>query len=209
MSVRAENRKRKFEQILEGARTAFLELGFEGTSMDEVTRRACVSKPTVYSHFKDKNELFTQLIASECHKHGERVFTFHPDAEFEAELLRFAGDFVDLILSPDAQAAFRIVIAESGRFPEIGQAFYKATFGANGSKLIAYLQEMAAKGALNVTDAELAARQLIELCRAEAFYRVLLRVQSEVTREQKAQYAANAVKAFMAIYGTRTPAASV
>ena len=47
----------KREQILEGAATAFLEQGYEKTSMDQIARIAGVSKNTIYNHFADKNYL--------------------------------------------------------------------------------------------------------------------------------------------------------
>ena len=57
---------RKFDQVLEGARTIFLAVGFEGASVDDIAREAGVSKATLYSYFPDKRLLFTEVARTEC-----------------------------------------------------------------------------------------------------------------------------------------------
>src|SRR5690349_16872873 len=47
----------KREQILEGARRVFIEMGFDAASMNDITRAAGVSKGTIYVYFANKEEL--------------------------------------------------------------------------------------------------------------------------------------------------------
>ncbi len=54
--------KEKAEQILNGAMPEFLKHGYACTSMDKVAKSAGVSKQTLYSHFSDKDGLFTALV---------------------------------------------------------------------------------------------------------------------------------------------------
>ena len=49
---------RKFDQVIEGARTVFMRDGYEGASVDDIAREAGVSKATLYSYFPDKRVLF-------------------------------------------------------------------------------------------------------------------------------------------------------
>ena len=51
-------RGRKFDQVLEGARTVFLRDGYSGASVDDIATEAGVSKATLYSYFPDKQILF-------------------------------------------------------------------------------------------------------------------------------------------------------
>ncbi len=50
------------EQLLELADQLFAERGFQGASMDELARRAGVSKPVIYDHFGSKEELFATCV---------------------------------------------------------------------------------------------------------------------------------------------------
>ena len=52
----------KRQSILEAAAGLFLEHGFSQTSMDLVANTAGVSKQTVYSHFNNKDALFSAVI---------------------------------------------------------------------------------------------------------------------------------------------------
>ncbi len=53
------------EQLLEVARIAFGERGYEGTSIEEVAARAAVSKPVVYEHFGGKDGLWAGVVDRE------------------------------------------------------------------------------------------------------------------------------------------------
>ena len=53
------------EQLLEIARTLFAERGFEGTSIEEISARAGVSKPIVYEHFGGKEGLYAVVVDRE------------------------------------------------------------------------------------------------------------------------------------------------
>lgn len=55
----------KKEQILESARTLFTKYGYKKVSMNEIAANANVTKKTVYSYFKDKDELFKYFIIEE------------------------------------------------------------------------------------------------------------------------------------------------
>ncbi len=50
------------EQLLELADQLFAERGFHGASMDELARRAGVSKPVIYDHFGSKEQLFATCV---------------------------------------------------------------------------------------------------------------------------------------------------
>jgi AcrR family transcriptional regulator len=50
------------EQLLDVADRLFAERGFHGASMDELARRAGVSKPVIYDHFGSKEQLFATCV---------------------------------------------------------------------------------------------------------------------------------------------------
>lgn len=55
---RAERRR----QLVEVARSLFVEHGYAQTSMDQIAEAAAVSKPVLYQHFPGKRELFLHLL---------------------------------------------------------------------------------------------------------------------------------------------------
>ena len=50
------------EQLLDLAERLFAERGFHAASMDELARRAGVSKPVIYDHFGSKEQLFATCV---------------------------------------------------------------------------------------------------------------------------------------------------
>jgi len=63
----------KRRQILDGAHRLFIAKGFDAVSMNDVYAATGVSKSTLYSYFKDKQELFVALIDEEREKHARVV----------------------------------------------------------------------------------------------------------------------------------------
>jgi AcrR family transcriptional regulator len=131
----------KEEAILQGALQEFLEHGYAGTSMDKVASSAGVSKATVYSHFQDKEHLFVALIDqfTEC-----RMSVFLELSQDSVSEKPFRDDFSRKDLQTDLRAGLkqialgmlhkvqedelilpfvRLLLAESGRFPELGKTF--------------------------------------------------------------------------------------
>jgi len=50
------------ERIIEAATEAFAEQGYHDTSMDDIVRRAGISKGAIYFHFPGKEALFFTLV---------------------------------------------------------------------------------------------------------------------------------------------------
>lgn len=144
----ALNKTDKATQILNGALQEFLARGYAGTSMDRVAATAGVSKPTVYNHFQDKEGLFralVQRIARERFqiKFNPEVFSDPP----ETSLPRLLALMVDTIAEDDDYQDFvRLVIGESGRFPELARTFVTYLSKPGLELMQAYIKEHAEFG---------------------------------------------------------------
>ncbi len=118
----------KTAAILDGAMRVFLEQGYVGTTMDRVAAAAGVSKPTVYNHFYDKEGLFNALMEQlmrqkQWAKFPQDLLQLSQESP-EVVLRRLANDFLDSCIDNPEQITFiRLIIGESGRFPELGRAF--------------------------------------------------------------------------------------
>src|SRR6266404_9830032 len=108
----------KAESILAAAKRSFLAAGFGAVSMDAIAREAGASKATVYAHFAGKEELFGAVIGRECERYFARFSAGELDpSDVRASLTVLGRRFLELLLSPDAIALYRIILAEVTRFP--------------------------------------------------------------------------------------------
>jgi TetR/AcrR family transcriptional regulator, regulator of autoinduction and epiphytic fitness len=120
-----ESTVEKIEKILRGAMQEFLIHGYAGTSMDRVASQAGVSKATVYSHFKDKEGLFKVLMHQLATEKFQNTFAILPLEGEPAVVLRMViSKALNKMMSDTEHQAFvRILIAESGRFPELSKTW--------------------------------------------------------------------------------------
>ncbi|MEM8639405.1 MAG: TetR/AcrR family transcriptional regulator [Cyanobacteria bacterium P01_G01_bin.54] len=141
----------KATQILMGALREFLALGYAGTSVDRIAKAAGVSKPTVYAYFQNKENLFKALVQ---HMAQERFFAVLSQAplvgEPETVLRELAIATINrLSESPEQLNFMRLVLGESGRFPELSQAFLQAITKPALEQVSHYL---ASRPELQITD---------------------------------------------------------
>ncbi|MGR3465139.1 TetR/AcrR family transcriptional regulator [Limimaricola sp.] len=193
---------RKYDQVLHGAREVFLGEGFEGASVDDIARAAGVSKATLYSYFPDKRLLFLEVARSECRRHADNALaeirTSGPPAEVLGQVARrkiafYTSDF--------GLRMFRVFVAESARFPDIGRAFYRSGPEMGRAHMVDYLKQAVERGELAVEDFALAADQFHELCSADLFHRAIFSVNDSFTPEECDRVADGAVETFLARYG--------
>jgi AcrR family transcriptional regulator len=161
--------------ILEAASRLFLEHGYGAVSMDMVARTANVSKATLYAHFRSKDELFAVMVAGECCCLHLGLNAPEMDRMDTADALREIGRrFVGLILSPKALAGYRVVMAESARFPELARAFYEAGPAPALELVSNVLAGWDRCGRLSIPDPGLAAEQFLGMLRTHFYLRLLL-----------------------------------
>ncbi len=158
--TQTENSKDKVEQILQGAMQEFLVHGYAGTSMDRVAASGGVSKATVYSYFQDKQGLFKALVERLAKERFRSVFgTEDLVGEPKKVLHELSVKVLNEMLQDDEYIAFmRVLIGESGRFPEIGQFFVASLVKPAVDTLYHYL---ASRTELDISDPEATARIIV------------------------------------------------
>lgn len=195
-------RGRKFDQVLAGARDVFLAQGFEGASVDDIARAAGVSKATLYSYFPDKRLLFMEVASSECCRQSDQALTEIDMSAPPREVLGNAGrHFLGFILSDFGQSIFRICVAESERFPDLGRQFYNSGPAVMHKVLVEYLQAAVGRGELHITDFDLAADQFGELCKSDLWPKLIFNVKAKFTQVEIDRVITGAVDTFLARYG--------
>lgn len=201
-AMAAEIKKgRKFDQVLDGARSIFMRDGFEGASVDDIARAAGVSKATLYSYFPDKRLLFSEVARIECNRQAEEALeVIGVDAPIEVVLHEAASRIVRFFLSDFGQQVFRICVSESYRFPELGQRFYNSGPALVRERMSKVLTPYVERGILKIDDMDLAASQFGELCKTDMFVRCLCGVDCDITEENIERVVNGAVEMFLARY---------
>ncbi|ELR97140.1 TetR/AcrR family transcriptional regulator [Gloeocapsa sp. PCC 73106] len=115
----------KTEAILKGGMQEFLTQGYAATSMDRVASAAKVSKATVYRHFQDKESLFIALIDHLVSSKFGSVFKPINEQVSPTEPEIILRDLANRILDVDPEFLnfMRLILGESGRFPQLARAF--------------------------------------------------------------------------------------
>ena len=182
--------------------------GFERASVDEIARRAGVSKATLYSYFPDKRLLFLEVVRQECLRQANAAEELTDTSADPAMVLRRAGRrLVDFYLSDFAQAMYRLCVAEAYRFPDLGRQFYESGPEMGRQRIEAYLRAASARRLLDIEDFALAADQFVELCKADLFARASCNMAQDVTEDAIERVVNGAVATFLARYGGRGRAA--
>jgi len=202
-TTRRELRKQdRREAIVDAARDSFLEHGYAGTSMSGLLKTLGGSKATLWSYFRSKEELFAAVVERLCASvRLELRNILDSSGGLEPGLIAFCRQFLQTIGSPDAVITWRMVVGESGRFPELGRIFYERAAGFTETTLAAYLARHVASGALRQEDPLEMAQALIALCTGRHNRRLLWGAEPEepsVIDDQARRF----VDLFLRAYGT-------
>ena len=164
MSRREERRDERRDGILDVARDCFLADGYAATSMSSIAARLGGSKGTLYNYFKSKEELFEAVMQRQCGALAETLFDVDHDGDDMRERLQhFAGKFLTLLLTPESLGIHRVVVGETGRFPELGRMFYDMGPKVILTKIAGYLSDLMDQGVLRRADPFVAAQQFKDL----------------------------------------------
>lgn len=193
---------RKFEQVLEGARTVFMRDGFERTSVDDIAREAGVSKATLYAYFPDKRLLFMEVAKVECHRLADEAEATITDDAPVASVLRLAAEkMMSYMMSDFGRRIFRIAVAEAESFPALAHEFYLSGPKLVHDRVAHYLRCAVDRGELRIDDIDLAAGQFTQLCKAGVNDRIIFGIDTCCTDAETRRVIDGAVEMFMARYG--------
>jgi len=134
------------QELLSAALEVFVEHGFAATRLDEVARKAGVSKGTLYLYFESKEELFMAVVRETIVPnivHAEKLMTeFQGDTKdlFKEVIIHWFGQ----ISSVSMTGICKLMFAEAANFPELAQ-FYHAEVIARSESMMVQLLERGMK----------------------------------------------------------------
>ncbi len=197
-SRREARRQSRRDVILDVAGRSFLEHGYAATTMSAIAAELGGSKGTLWSYFPAKDLLFGAVLDRATETFQQQLtLLLNPLDDPETTLRRFARGFLVRVTSPPSLALYRLVVSEANRFPETGRIFHERAMGRTRVQLAAYLDEVRARGGLQIDDPQLAAGQLIALLLAGGHQMLILRLIEHPDPEMIENDAMAAVATFM------------
>jgi AcrR family transcriptional regulator len=200
---RQQNRLNRERAILDAALKVFAAQGYSGATMDAVANEAGLTKPTLYSYFPSKDDLFQAMMLA---KRDLMLDVFdHPSGSMVVDLHGFAWAYADTVMRPDMLSLARLIIGEVARFPEIGRAYQASGPDHLLRGIMRYLATQRNAGRLAFDDAELAAQDLWGLILSAPRTQALHMPDALPDRAILNRYITNGLRVFLKAYST-TPA---
>ncbi|GBR10413.1 TetR/AcrR family transcriptional regulator [Acetobacter oeni] len=192
----------KRNQILRGAEKVFLDLGYEGASMARIAQYAKVSKGTLYNHFKDKADLFREIILDISKNKLSGLFKYDDNnmGSCAGCLRGICEEFVSAVTHPISLGIYRIVIAEASKFPEISEIMQEYAIEPTRACICKAISYWSDAGAIHVEDIEFAAQIFISLCQSGIVEKRRFSIPVDFSVNAMECHAERVSKIFMRIY---------
>ena len=149
--------------ILDAALAEFSEHGFEGARMEDVARRAHVSKGTVYLYYPTKQALFEALVRRDIAPRVALAALFLKgyDGPLEPALMRIVDMAGAAIAAGKLPVYPKLLIAEAGRFPDLAAFYRREVVGEMLGALTVLFDRALGRGEISGISAEMAAHLFI------------------------------------------------
>ena len=140
--------------IVAAALEVFTEKGFAGARIEEIARRAGISKGTLYLYFETKEEMFRAVVREVVAPNVETVRAAFEAADLPfGELLRlFLARFAGIVTTVPVGAVAKMVVGESRNFPEIAKVWHDDVIQEAVGLLAGLIERAQAKGEVREGD---------------------------------------------------------
>jgi TetR/AcrR family transcriptional repressor of mexJK operon len=183
--------------ILDAAKQMFTQHGFDGASMDAIASLAGVSKLTVYSHFGDKDALFTEAVRAKCEEQmPPELFIAGLEGPLREQLSSIAHAFFVLITSDEALSMHRMMLMQASD-EHVRRMFWEAGPQRVKDAFAGFLRQRVSAGELSVPDIQRAASQFFCLLKGELHTRMVSGLCSKPGKQEVEAHVAATVDLFL------------
>ena len=189
----------KNEAILDAALEVMSERGF-GAPLEEIARRACVSKQTIYNHYGSKAELARAMAERRSHEVREVLDAPGALEKPQETLEGFARVLLSAVLNARGIALYRMAMLAVSTMPEVAQAIYEAGPRASRLGLADFLRLENAAGRLDCPDPLEAAEFFAGMVLGRYQTSSLLGAKADLTDDEIERVATEATARFMRAY---------
>ncbi len=188
--------QKKKNAIVEAAAQLFLDKGYGNVSMDEIAAQAGVSKRTVYNHFPSKEILFSEIVRFTWSMYDIPVMLYHEGSDIRQDLIHFSHKFLVMLRSERFTKLLRLVMGESGRFPEL-----TALYSESGIRsLVKTLTDYLVSTEKPIEDVPLAAMHYLGMVKEALFWPVMLGIVAQPTAQRDDEVIEKSTDMFLKLY---------
>ncbi|PCJ56558.1 MAG: hypothetical protein COA79_18540 [Planctomycetota bacterium] len=193
----------KRHDILEAAIEEFQLHGYDMTSIDRIAERAKVSKRTVYNHFKNKEDLFqeilTCLLKTAC---AANTMNYEPNIPPEKQLKKFIKTQIEVFSRTETLKLARLVLVELIRSPTLSKdAFNEFRNTENG--LMKWLNQAKKDKCLSFPDTSYVTNQLMGMIKTVSFWPQILENAAPLSKKECEKQATIIAKIFFGFYKSK------
>ena len=140
--------------IVAAALAVFAEKGFAGARIEEIARRAGVSKGTVYLYFETKDDLFRAVVHDAIIPNIDEIgaTALAADLPFPDVLRTLLPRFAELVTTRPIGAVVKMVVGESRNFPELARVWHDEVIAKGIDLISALIRRGQARGEIRPGD---------------------------------------------------------
>ena len=191
----------KRQRILESAKQLFLEMGYHGSSMNQIAQNAGVTKLTVYNHFQDKATLFTCAIEDTCeHILSTRPRELTADSNFIVVLNEVCELALNIVNLPEAIKLDLLLLELAAEHSPLVEQFYRASHLKMRQVWENFFQDAAALNFIQQDHPALQTELMVSLLMGLRHQEVLLGMRERPTTVEQQNIIGFAIEIFMLKY---------
>ena len=192
------------ERILEAAFSAFMRLGYGGTSTAEIARLARVSKRDLYANFASKQAMLAACVSERADR-MQRPLALPAPTDRDSllrTLVEFGTAIVREVSRPEVLATYRLAIMEADNAPDVARTLDRHGREANFTALADLLTAACSRGLLGSGEpTEMAWLFMSLLMGGGLLVRLLMRVTAEPDAVEAGHRAELAARCLLRVYG--------
>jgi TetR/AcrR family transcriptional regulator, regulator of autoinduction and epiphytic fitness len=154
--------QRRQARLINAATEAFLEFGYDATSMDLIADRAEIARRTLYNYFPTKNELFIAAAEFTCRRLASVMeVDYDPRRSAQQQLTSYCLAIAEGIIEPQHVDAVRLMCQVAKHSPDLARALRETTTEVFQSRLSNFLSEIVIAGKLSIPSRQIRQAMLL------------------------------------------------
>jgi len=176
----ASAKEKRRQHLLDAALDEFFESGFAAARMDDIARRAGVSKGTIYLYFDSKEQVFNELIDAIASPNILQLETVLAQSDsIEHALKMLFSTAAKIVRSSPLPRLVKILVGDCNGFPEAVQRYRELVIERGLAAVENILTVANQTGELEVQDPKLTARLFVAPVIFAGIWRVVFERQDE------------------------------